>query len=80
LPGAIRVTQTSTFDEIVGQPLPNADKVFAFFDQLAVKDMIPGLAGESIQTIEKRLGPLPEGFAEAEAAAITASIFRVLRS
>jgi hypothetical protein len=80
LPGTLRVSEKSTYGEIVSQPLPNAEEVFAFFDQLALREMIPGLAGETIQTTRQRLGTLPEGFAEAEAAAITDSILSVLRS
>jgi hypothetical protein len=70
LPGTLRLGDEVTFDDIVSQVMPSRDDVFAFFDDLTLNRMIPGVASESIDTVEKRLGPLPDGFFDAEARAI----------
>jgi hypothetical protein len=74
LPGTLRLTAGVSFDEVVAQVTPSQEDVFAFFDDLTLNRMIPGIASESVETIEQRLGPLPEGFFDAEAQSIAECI------
>lgn len=79
LPGAMRITHTTTYGDLMAVPIPEVREVQGFIDSLVSSAMIPGLAGESVKTIEKRLGPLPGGFAEAEAHAVAACILEILK-
>ena len=78
LPGTMRITHTTTYGDLMAVPIPEVREVRDFIDSLVATAMVPGLAGESVKTIEKRLGPLPGGFAEAEAHAVAACILEIL--
>lgn len=52
--------------------------VSAFLEDKVMNSMVPGLAGETLSTIERRLGPLPSGFKQAELSAIAGCVIAVL--
>jgi hypothetical protein len=74
LPGTTRITDGVKFEDLVGVALPGEDQVFAFLKDLHDNLMIPGIGSEPLAVVVDRLGPLPEGFFEAEAHAISAVI------
>jgi hypothetical protein len=76
LPGTTRITEGIKYEDLVRVALPSEDQVFAFLKDLHDNAMIPGIGSEPLSIIVNRLGPLPEGFFEAEARAIS----RVIRS
>jgi hypothetical protein len=74
LPGTTRITKGLKYEDLVGVALPSEDQVFAFLKDLHDNVMIPGIGSEPLSIIVDRLGPLPEGFFEAEANAISGVI------
>jgi hypothetical protein len=78
LPGTVRFDKGVTFEDVVGQTIPSEGEVVSFLEDLTQNHMIPGSASESVETIEKRLGPLPKSFFEAEARSIIDCVVAVL--
>jgi hypothetical protein len=78
LPGTVRLTPQVSFDDILQLTMPSESDVFAFFANLTLTQMIPGIASESVQVVERRLGALPERFIEAEATSIRECVFHLL--
>jgi hypothetical protein len=78
LPGTIRIGPDASFGDIVGQRMPTKSEVSIFLENLVREAMVPGLASEPAATVEKRMGPLPEGFFEAEALSIALCIEAVV--
>jgi hypothetical protein len=74
LPGTTRIAEGVRYSDLVGVALPSEDQVFAFLKDLHDNVMIPGIGSERLTHIVDRLGPLPEGFFEAEAHAISGVI------
>jgi hypothetical protein len=52
--------------------------VAGFLEDKVMTCMVPGLAGEAVAAIERRLGPLPVGLKEAELSAIAGCVIAVL--
>ena len=76
LPGTVRITDAFSYDDVRGLKLPDQGDVADFLDNLCSSPMIPGLAGESIETMEYRLGPLPQGFFDAVANSVSLCVRR----
>jgi hypothetical protein len=77
LPGSARI------DFLRPQAFPPAIEgikadVAAFLEDKVMNSMIPGLAGEAVATIERRLGPLPVELKEAELSAIAGCVIAIL--
>lgn len=79
LPGTHLIEGDIDLEAIKSLPMPSVDEVFDFFDRLIASTMIPGIASERPSVVERKLGPLPDGFFEAEAAAIVEVIRQVSR-
>jgi hypothetical protein len=80
MPGSVRVSSESDFREVISTPVPNSNLVEDFFTNLIQRHSIPGLGGESIDTIEKKLGSLGSDFASEESAAILDLIVLTLQN
>lgn len=78
MPGTMRIGPDASFGDIVGQRMPTKSEVSIFLENLVREAMVPGLASEPAATVEKRMGPLPEGFFEAEALSIALCIEAVV--
>lgn len=77
LPGTLRLQSAEDFwalDELV---IPTAQEVFEFFDRLVGEIMIPGIASEQPEIVERKLGPLPDGFFDHESRGILEAIRQV---
>lgn|GEM_PF-1553049 len=80
MPGSVRVSSESDFREVISTPVPNSNLVEEFFINLIQRHSIPGLGGESVDTIEKKLGSLGSDFASEESAAILDLIVLTLQN
>lgn len=74
LPGTIRVGGSTTWDEVKSVRVPQPEEIQHFLEQLVSKKMMPGISAQSREFIERRMGPIPEGFFAAEASAMSSCI------
>ena len=70
MPGTYRVLPETTWTDISSLPIANSSEIGEFLRFAHTRRMVPGIGAESVETIEKRLGPLPDGFLTAEARGI----------
>jgi hypothetical protein len=77
LPGTARVgySHAQTLPSLIKG---NKEDVVIFLEDKVMNHMVPGLAGDALETIEGRLGPLPLGLIEAELSAIARCVLAVL--
>jgi hypothetical protein len=80
LPGAIKISEGVDYEMITTTQVPTPERVREFIENLTAEKMVPGLAGEKVLTLESRLGPLPDGFFEAESHSISQCILELLGS
>ena len=78
LPGTILLGDESTYEDVVSQPVPSFEEVLAFVESLLKFRSFPGSAGESHESIERKLGELPLGFSEMEGRGIAATIIGLI--
>lgn len=78
LPGTIRIESEVSFESISRLRMPEPIEVEEFVVGLTSHHMVPGLAGEKVNTVESRLGPLPFEFFEEEARSIALCISSML--
>lgn len=78
MPGTLRIQDGVTFETIRNLAMPTSEQVKDFAVDLTAHRMIPGLAGENISTVERRLGPLQVDFFEAEGKSIASCISAML--
>jgi len=80
MPGTVRVEATTGYDEILAGGAPDPSAVLSFLKERLQLHAIPGLGSESPQTLERRLGTLPDGLQEDEARSLAAVIHALLSS
>ena len=80
LPGTLRLQPAEDFAALGKLAMPTVDEVFEFFDQLVGDVMIPGIASEKPEVVERKLGRLPDGFFHHEALGLLEAIRQVRSS
>lgn len=80
MPGTVRVEAATQFEEILAGGASNPSAVLSFLKERLQLYAIPGLGSESVQTLERRLGSLPNGLEEDEASSLAAVIHTLLSS
>jgi len=80
LPGTLRLQSVEDFAALDNLTMPAVDDVFRFFDHLVGDVMIPGIASEKPELVERKLGRLPDGFFHHEASGLLEAIRQVRAS
>ena len=80
LPGAFRIDGLRGLDDLVAKNVPEPRKILAFLESFVLKSAIPGFASDSLQTIVKRFGKVPEHYQSLEARNIAGLVALELNS
>ena len=80
LPGAFRIDGLRGLDDLVAKNVPEPRKILAFLESFVLKSAIPGFASNSLQTIVKRFGKVPEHYPSLEARNIAGLVALELNS
>lgn len=80
MPGTVLVSRETKFSEILSTPIPTSDLVEGFLVELIEKFSVPGLGGESKDSIERKLGGLSPDFLREESAAMLDLIARTVET
>lgn len=80
LPGTLRLQSAEDFVALGNLTMPSVEDVFGFFDRLVGDVMIPGIASERPEVVERKLGQLPDGFFHHEALGLLEAIRHVRSS
>lgn len=78
MPGTVRVEETTDFGKILGVGACKPSAILSFLKERLELHAIAGLGSESLQTLERRLGDLPEDLLEDEASSLAAVIHTLL--
>jgi len=60
LPGAFRIDELASFDDLEEETVPEPGEILRFVEDLVLRGAIPGFASEAHETIVKRFGDVPE--------------------
>ena len=80
MPGTIRVEPGVRFEEIRSISMPESTEIISFLQELIAQKMIPGVASESAEVVESRLGEIPAGFLTAEAESVAQLVMAILET
>lgn len=77
LPGTLCLQFSEDYGALDELVMPTVEEVFEFFDRLVGDTMIPGIASERPEIVERKLGPLPDGFFDHESLGLLEAIRQV---